>query len=227
MYKNMLLCLLIIFLLFSVAAASPQVKPDLPSHTILLEERPTSSMDMPVVYINNDDPPGINDSPGEIVGTTMYDYQHNSSLGHQIAVTEDGKVHVVWMHSDNEQHEPRRVKYRYRDLAGNWGSISNVDPGPRAGYTVIDLHSDGAAVAAYHLGYMNDAESQVAKDLIEGFGSFIQTFIDDNSVPTEQISWPKIAIGPDDICHAIASNWVDGNNNMYYSRSNSGNYDGD
>ncbi len=231
MGKFIVISLVILLLLFSVSGVQAIVIATDTQSKPVVNEPVSNNPDRPVFLVNDGDTPGINDSPGEIVGETMYDYQHNSSVGHQIAVSEDGKVHAVWMHSDNAQHQPRRVKYRYRDLDGNWGSINNVDPGPRAGYTGLDLHSDGSAVVGYHLeDAAANAQTQVAKDLIEGFGSFIQDYVDNNSVPTEQIIWPKIGIGQGDICHVLSANSTAGPEifkNLYYSRSVSGNYQQD
>ncbi len=228
MRKSLVFVLLLLFVSFSLTSAGNLVKLKDPSVHAADDGLTTSATDYPAVMASGGHPPGIQESPGEIIGETFYDFQHNSSVGHQIAVNDDGtRIHVVWMHSDNEQHQPRRVKYRYRDADGIWGSINNVDGGPRAGYTCVDLHSDGSAVVGYHLEEAGIPQAQVAKDLIEGFGSFIGDYVDNNSIPTEEIIWPKVAIGPGDICHVISCNTVPtggDNSNFYYSRSNSGDY---
>ncbi len=228
MKKVLIFGLVILLLCFFVGSLQAIV--------IATDTRPAEKIDgpvkhdrsWPVALVNGDNPPGITESPGETIGESMYDFQHNAAVGHQIAASAAGNVHAIWMHSDTEAAVPRRIKYRYRDLDGSWGSTNNVGPGPRGGYSSIELHSDGSAVVGYHrTDDAGDSQTQLAKDLIQGFGSFIQGYVDNNSVPTEEIIWPKIAVGPNDICHVLSSNFVQENNNLYYSRSVSGNYQQD
>lgn len=180
--------------------------------------------DNSAVFVVDDDNPIIRQSPGEEVGITFHDQQHNTSLGHQVAASPTGEVHVAWMHSQNETHDPRRIKYRYRAADGTWGAETNADPGPRAGYTVLDIRSDGNAVAAYHLSVGAEAQSHVAWDVLPGFGAFNWSFVDVQTFPNEELIWPKASVSGDDILHVVAHDFTTEDNTMFYSRSTGTDY---
>lgn len=178
-----------------------------------------------------DEPVIITESPGEQLAITYQDQQHNASLGHQIAIDDQGGIHVVWMHSDNANIDPRRVKYTYSDgMGGGWLEPVNADPGQRSGYTVLALKTNASgspvAVPVYHTNNSGTTQTQFAVDALTGFGAFSWYDVDLQSFPAETIIWPKAAISGDGVGHVIsqdnpASPEV---STMYYSRSQSSNY---
>ncbi|MFQ5869805.1 MAG: hypothetical protein ACE5JC_07865, partial [Candidatus Zixiibacteriota bacterium] len=136
-------------------------------------------------------PGTILDSPGELVGTSHYDYQTNGSTGNRIAVDDLGGVHVVWMNGINSWSGNRWVYYNFRDETGVWiypGEGTQVNTTQGAGYTQLSIMSDGRAVPSYH-SVGNDLYNVIAIDVLRGFGSF--TEIDAPECPTAfYYVWP-------------------------------------
>ncbi len=228
MIKNIIITFFVLIFFVTLTHGNTYVKKaDLPAYSISADIISTEDGDIPVIQAGDGDIPVIAQSPGEIVGITFHDQQHNTTLGHNIAVDDGGGVNIAWMWAADDQINPRRVKYRYRNSDGTWGTLSNVDPGPRGGYSVMDLKMDNTGVAFYHLtDQAGDTETQVATDLIPGFGSFIPVYVDNNQFPLEDINWPQGAVGYGNIAYVMAAN----NNadpiqgTVYYSHSNSDDY---
>ncbi|MCK4657123.1 MAG: hypothetical protein KAT85_08805, partial [candidate division Zixibacteria bacterium] len=97
--------------------------------------------------------------PGEIMGITYHDYQHNGSMGRQVAYDPiNNYVHFVWRHSPAPAQPD--VAYNSYDLYGAvWqhgsgatgGKVISTD-GYTAGYCTIDVTSNGAAAVTHHEG---------------------------------------------------------------------------
>ncbi|OQY29499.1 MAG: hypothetical protein B6244_03740 [Candidatus Cloacimonetes bacterium 4572_55] len=224
MKKAMIFYLLILFVSLSVASAKVLIKKDFPERAVI--DLPVKPANIAVPY--SGDTPHVSESPGEIVGRTFYDGQHNSAIGHMIAAMPNGDVYVTWMDGDNADQQPREVKYRYRNAeSGEWaGDDDGVTWGVnRSGYTMIDLKSGGEAVATFHYG--TPTRSQVAQELYPGYSLFQVVDTDMQSYSAEEIIWPKIAVDGNDIVHVLAANYVaaaEDNNNIYYSQSNTDDY---
>ncbi len=78
----------------------------------------------------------------DTVGYTYYDMQHNYTCGRNIALDDEGTVHICWMWSSNEMHDPRHIKYNYVTADGSQFSPydgTQADGGTRGGYTNITL----------------------------------------------------------------------------------------
>jgi len=121
-------------------------------------------------------PGTILDSPGELVGTSHYDYQTNGSTGNRIAVDDLGGVHVVWMNGIDFWEGDRWVYYNFRDETGTWawpGVGTQVNTTQGAGYTQLSIMSDGRAVPGYH-STVNFLDNCIAIDVLRGFGSFTE-----------------------------------------------------
>ena len=100
-------------------------------------------------------------SPGNVAGLTYYDYQHNGSMGRQVAINQNnGYVFIVWMAQDDTVIPgDRGIKVQAYDAWGQEGSPSYVlDPGgypatdpDYAGYTSCAWSPDGAAAFGCHV----------------------------------------------------------------------------
>ena len=94
-------------------------------------------------------------SPGVQAGTTTYDYQHNGTMGRQIALDPSNNlVHFVWMAQNNFKIPgDRGIKYQGYDAPNqDWcvttgGKIVNRD---YSGYTSCADLPDGRQVFACH-----------------------------------------------------------------------------
>ena len=94
-------------------------------------------------------------SPGEQVGITWYDYQHNGRLG-RMADWSTGsgalQIHFSWMQLPGPVMESRKYAYNYYDagagLMGTAGGIQTDDY--YAGYVQLDVTPDGRAVVGGH-----------------------------------------------------------------------------
>ncbi|MBD3169068.1 MAG: T9SS type A sorting domain-containing protein [candidate division Zixibacteria bacterium] len=133
-------------------------------------------------------------SPGEMVGTTWYDYQTNGSSGSRVAVHDCG-VHMSWMNMI-AQGGDRFAYYNFMDPEGNlgWSEGTAVSTGPRDGYVTMDVDSDGNALVAYH-----DSQSEptyncfVGVDAACGFGLFTLHAIPSEFPGQGRFIWPYIA----------------------------------
>jgi hypothetical protein len=156
--------------------------------------------------------PIITASPGDTVGTSWYDYQHNGTISKMI-VNEAGCVQYDWMNGLDFQAANRHCFYNFGDPPNDKVGVQ-IDPGivTRSGYITLDVLSDGRAVPAYHAKLPqwpgpSDFASAVAVDLIACLGAFNQTFVDTISLaPVDLITaiWPHVAVDPNDNIHVVA-----------------------
>ena len=146
------------------------------------------------------------------LGDTWYDYQHNSTQGKQIAIGDDGMIHICWMKSyDSGQVERHAVYNSFLD--GVVGGPAPVDNTARSGYcTIAVLDSEAvnanAAVVSFHQGDP-DLGSTVSPDWGPGWFAFLpfnHPFDDDAPI------WPHIAIDNSNKVHMISTRQEGGAN---------------
>ncbi|MCP4713312.1 MAG: T9SS type A sorting domain-containing protein [Planctomycetes bacterium] len=169
-----------------------------------------------------DNPTEITCPPGDVVGYTYWDLQQQTSLGQQIALSPNSDaIHIVWTGMEDPDSEISRIRYRFCGQDSNWGSICSVDPGPRANFATVDAKSSGTAAVGYNFGEYPGADIQVAFDLIEGFGSFLQIYINNYGMihPIDA----KIGVGSGDILYVLGTE----EGSIYYARSISENWQAD
>jgi hypothetical protein len=116
---------------------------------------------------------GASRSPGVEIGSTVYDYQTNGSIGRAI-VYKDGSafsgIHVDWMCLPCDESEERHIKYNASSDGGvNWAWETGTDGGKKisadnGGYCTIDVTHTGAAVAAWHHGAVSTSYAIRADD---------------------------------------------------------------
>jgi hypothetical protein len=104
------------------------------------------------------------ESPGKIVGTTTYDYQHNCRMGRQVEWRGTQQVHIIWMKQTSrvvpgdrgtgyDVWDPTSGKFLFEgstdgggcDVHPRLGSGSNY-----SGYNSMDVATDGRAIIANH-----------------------------------------------------------------------------
>ena len=161
--------------------------------------------------------PRLTDDPiGDtfVFGTTYYDYQHNTSCGRMIQVDIDGWVHAVWMKGLDIGGSQRHIYYNLLDdmdnlQFGNEGTP--VDGSQMAGYTVLEIMSDGRAVPSFHQ-RLTGAPSTLYHtaggfDYFPHVGAFT---VED--VPWYyyqgidlKIEWPHIEVDRNDVVHFIST----------------------
>ncbi|MCP4580445.1 MAG: T9SS type A sorting domain-containing protein [candidate division Zixibacteria bacterium] len=100
-------------------------------------------------------PGTITDSPGTIVGYTIYDQQTNGSTGNRIAICDDGSKYFCWMSLLDYPYPPatRHVYYNWVDPQGNWfaeGEGGQVSENSGSGYTNLDVMDNNIGAIFYH-----------------------------------------------------------------------------
>ncbi len=156
-------------------------------------------------------------SPGEIVGTTWYDYQSNASRGRQIGLNELLGIPIVWMNATSAPPYQRYAYYNYRFPDGNWLApevgvpVSHEDW--LGGYTQVAFLSDNKAVAVYHYTVDNPPYfSVLAVETAPGSGIFDTYDIPDSiqgAIRRKGI-WPKIAVDSSDHIHILVNEYATG-----------------
>lgn len=176
----------------------------------------------------------IRESPGVELSVTFRDMQNNASLGHQIAIDSQGGIHMIWMQRNSDDDAALTdVRYTYNDGTGDtmdpntWLAPASVQGGDFSGYNVIDMKAtEDIPVVTYHHAFGGDSQTQVAWDIITGFGAFAFSFVDLQSYPGRTIIWPKAAVGSNDVVHVLAQDNPDSPaiSTIFGSRSNTGDY---
>jgi hypothetical protein len=149
-------------------------------------------------------------APGDKVGTTWYDYQHNGTISKQIVLDPTGCVHFFWMNGLDFQATSRHCFYNFGDPPNDSVGVQ-IDPGSisRSGYITGDIFSDGRAVPVYHgkipqwTGPL-DFHSIVSVDLIPCLGAFNHVFVDSVTQPPEKAFWPHGAVDNSDFIHVAS-----------------------
>jgi len=174
-------------------------------------------------------------SPGQKIGQTYYDTQHNSSISRMIQKDVDNQVQAVYMVSPDASWIIRHVYFNNSEWwppAGTDTSGLQIDPGQsiRSGYITFDVMSDGRGVAFYHV-KMPPGDPNMyyaaacAVDILPRLGSFQQVLIDTITTPPPEATttiWPHGAVDLNDNVHVVASRIpADAGSSgvIYYSRS--------
>jgi hypothetical protein len=147
--------------------------------------------------------PGLRtDSPGEVVGTTQYDYQTNGSSGNRAAVDNQGGVHFVWMNGISYP-TTRAVYFNYVDNSGNWLAPTALSQVNGAGYCQAGVTNDNRAAAVYHSSGNPAVENYVtyAEDQFTGFGIF--QYFDPPDMLFYRCYWPYFCIDRNDNIHVV------------------------
>jgi hypothetical protein len=151
------------------------------------------------------------------VGTTWYDFQHNGTCGHMIAIDDSGWVHMVWMNGLESGAVHRHVYYNVYMGVGGWlqpGVGVAVESQTRAGYTCLSMYPGSYVIPAFHVitpsSPMNgQPHSAVSADYIPGAGAFFQPPWELPYVvagdTTLQLIWPKIAVDHQGQVHVVSS----------------------
>lgn len=149
-------------------------------------------------------------SPGYQVGTTHYDYQTSGPTGNRIVKDAFDGIHVCWMNGIDEWTGNRWVYYNFRDEAGDWawpGWGTQVNWWQGAGYTNMDILSDGRAAITYH-SVGNDEYTVVAIDVLRGFGSFTEYDVPDTIGEDTHSIWPYVAVDRQERIHITAHEYA-------------------
>lgn len=157
---------------------------------------------------------------GVQVGATMYDYQHNCTMGHQIEHRGTDNLHMGWMNQpDNIDGGDRSVMTQLYDLA----NCQTVFQNPKrvtadyGGYMCMDAAQNGCAVIGAHEG--PDPDSQRPRAYFDfcpsvPLGTFQSDYPEDvygwytnpGTGPANQNLWPQIEwqLGTQTILHMLA-----------------------
>lgn len=162
-------------------------------------------------------PPLNTDEPvGEVFlfGTSWYDIQHNGTCGRQLQVDSDGYVHLVWMNGLNTGASLRHIYYQLMDpmdqLVFTVPVLGiQIDQSPRAGYTVMELHSDNRAMPLFHQTSSTsaNAHSALAFDYFPRVGAFQAVelpWVYEGHNDLEVI-WPRMDKDIDDRYHIVST----------------------
>ena len=157
-------------------------------------------------------------SPGEMVGTTWFDYQSNASRGRQIASNEFLGIPIVWMNATSAPPYQRYVYYNYRFSDGNWLAPGTGVPISQAewsgGFPQVAFLSDNRAAVAYHYAVADPPYfSVLAIETAPGSGVFNTYDIPDSIQGARRRGdWPKMAVDSSDYMHILVNEyipWVD------------------
>lgn len=116
---------------------------------------------------------------GYKVGSTWYDYQHNGTMGRQIAQGSDGRIHFTWMHKPDGTAGSGNRSIFYNSAifsAGAWVFSADTNgtqiSSLRGGYTNVSVWGD-KGVPAWHEGLTEDSYSTYSGiDFSSGGASF-------------------------------------------------------
>jgi hypothetical protein len=135
--------------------------------------------------------PRPDDSPGIIVGTTRYDKQTNGTVGIRIARHECG-THIAWMNGITSWNSDRWIYYNFIDPDGNlgWAEGVQVSEVQGAGYTQLDIDSDGRALIVFHNYY--NLLLTLATDAGCGMGMFTLHDVPNQFPGQYDFYWPYI-----------------------------------
>jgi hypothetical protein len=205
MMKSIITLLLILFIALPLMAAKKD--------WVTAKNTPISLEDKDVVPLGSKDierKKPVTLSPGMKMGTTWFEYQHNSNISKQIALDSNGEVHVFWTNGLDSGASNRHVFYNATCLSDSVGF--QIESDARAGFITGDLLSDDRAVAAFHTRLLTwpatDWGTAVGVDLISCLGAFSREIVDTITRPrteTETVIWPHMAVDANDNIHVVSS----------------------
>ncbi len=222
-----------------------KLKTDLPAAKIIGGEEIAAAANGPAKPDMSGGSQSLGFSPNGTVtiGDTYLDYQHNGSMGRQIAVG-NGWVHNAWMvYPTASATGDRYIEYYGYQLppGTSTASVSSVDPATTgSGYGNLDWDPtgpSGAAVVSYHR--VADNGTKATRDFANGAGAFATPFVFPAPNCQSVVSglggvegpyiWPIIAIdviGGQAVLHAVSTesppNTSDNEQSIVYYRSNPG-----
>ncbi len=200
MRKTLLFLMITIFVFASLDfadAATKSIRVDGPTPIVGGNEPPSQAPYHPSA------PGMITQSPGEIVGTTQYDYQTNGSTGNRIALDSQGGKHFVWMNGLDYNSGLRTVYFNFCDASGDWPLPEGGQPISQqngAGYVQMDLTSDDRAAVGYHQ-WLEPDYVILAVDQVSGFGIF--NLYDPPEMLGQRCFWPYISVDRNDNIHFV------------------------
>ena len=166
----LILSLFLISLAFSTAIAAKKPASQKDWDTKRVSKNLTGGEEVDLSRVMSGSFLGASMAPGSQMGHTFYDYQHNGTMGRQVAFEAgtNGYVHFVWMKQTDPAAEPpekRKVAYNAYNLANDtWAKGGGAGGGLSfpatqeeiGGYTTMDITSAGNAVIAFHGGQNED-----------------------------------------------------------------------
>jgi len=205
--KFFFLSLLALIPLLASANPAPVIGPDTPL--------PDGTGGIPLVNWNPTD-----DYVGVIyqAGTSWYDYQHNGSTSHQIALDGLGNVHLVWMNGMESGATNRHIFYNFFQNGSFISTVGYQISTYRSGYTTLDLNANNIPVAFYHA-TVDSNRGVCGWDAAYGTGAFINTVI---PMPPDNrgLTWPHGTVDHQGYIHAVMQ--TNPNTVLYYTRSTNG-----
>jgi len=179
------------------------------------------------------------------VASTLYDYQHNDAVPHQIATNGSGQyVHFAWTHYTYLSHlkEGLTVNFNiYNSATGAFLSDPSAYGGAilsgagadtiyaRGGFASIDADDDGRAIVSFHQRSVaqqqsvGDYSSWVLRQTDPRLAAFLQDSLrgSEGTVgPDDDIIWPHVTVdqipGASDIIHVVAHTYGTNDNIVYW-----------
>jgi len=184
---------------------------------------------LPQVDVIPYNPGLVTESPGEIVGTTFYDYQTNGSSGNRVAIASDGTKYFSWMKLFGWPYPPapRHVFYNWIGTDGQWISPEEglqISQTTGSGYTNLALYGLRGAIA-YHQGdfvYVSIEWDPPGMGFFDHY--IVPNILYPQTTPSPGICmWPYIAIDQQNYIHIVASESTDRRiQRLGYTRSQDG-----
>ena len=206
MLKSSLIVLLVLSIALPLSAEKREWK--------AVDKTPLSVLDndiMPSGTRSSDHGVVITLSPGTRIGTTWFEYQHNSNIGKQIALDSSGEVQFFWTNGLDNGANSRHVFYNCTGLFPDSVGFQ-IDSDVRSGFITGDVLSNDQAVAAFHTrltGWLStDWATAVAVDLIPCLGAFDREIVDTLTLPPAEATtaiWPHMAVDANDNIHVVSS----------------------
>ncbi|MBU1881730.1 T9SS type A sorting domain-containing protein, partial [bacterium] len=138
-----------------------------------------------------------------IVGYTWYEYQHNSQIGRQIVLDNEGYIQLVWTNGLDAGYIDRHIYYNFISPEGiqGWPYYGTpVESAQRGGFTTMAVDDNGVAYVTFHqilpTGSQNP-HSAVAVDFFPRTGAFLTTEIPWYNGQDLDYIWPRIAMKTD------------------------------
>ena len=204
MYRAVMVLLLVTGLCFatSVKTASPE-----PCIGLLGDEQAAARQAIP--YIDGR-------GPGDLIGSTWYDYQSNGGYGQRVLIDDNGQAHYDWMKMDAAQTN-RYCAWNFRYTDGSFYGETQAAPS-WSGYVQVDITQDATpddqkTVVTYHYNPGAGYYSWVDVDGGQGWGTWPNS---PGSPFTADVIWPHIAVTTNNnmvmACHGYP---VPGSNMIY------------
>ena len=159
----------------------------------------------------------------EIIGTTYYDLQTNSSIQNRLFVHEDNTISATWTMSPDFQSDfPNRgTGYNYFD-GTSWMVMPEVRvEAGRTGWPSI-AGLNGGEILTSHVFQNPDLYTTIATRIEKGYGNWTETLLPNSDGGTVYDNvWPRMKVGGPDgqSIHVISNTYSLEDNYITYSRS--------